>query len=100
MPCIMSHTIFAQPAYNEADGAKAAMNLKGSNAMTSFTINMRNFTQAEKARAFLARSGIRSMVRRTTGRGGCTFSLMVTGGADKGEVCRLLSQIGVSCDIS
>ena len=68
--------------------------------MNGFTINMRNFTQAEKARAFLARSGIKSIVRRTTGRGGCTFSLMVAGGADKNEVCRLLTQIGVNCDIS
>ena len=71
-------------------------------AMNGFTIKMRSFTQAEKARSFLAKQGISSLVQRTSGRGGCAFALIVTrsGGMSKNEVCRLLLQIGVDCDIS
>lgn len=67
--------------------------------MNSFTINMRNQTQALKARSMLARMGIRSMVERTHGRNGCMFRLRVFTGR-KGEVCALLSKAGIPCDIS
>lgn len=69
--------------------------------MKSFTIKMQSFTQAEKARAFLAKKGIKSIVQRTTGRGGCSFTLKITSaGRSADEICRLLSQIGVGCDLS
>ncbi len=65
--------------------------------MNYFTINARSMTQAEKARLHLARNGIRSVVVRTTGRNGCTFTLKIFG--DRGKACPLLSQVGISCDI-
>lgn len=69
--------------------------------MKSFNIKMQSFTQAEKARSFLAKKGIKSIVQRTTGRGGCSFALRVTdAGRSIDEICRLLSQIGVGCDLS
>ena len=66
--------------------------------MNSFTINMRSSTQAQKARAYLAKMGIRGTVERVSGKGGCRFSLRVNG--NRGEVCALLSSIGIPCDIS
>lgn len=71
--------------------------------MNSFNIYMRSFTQAEKARSFLAGNGIRSIVERGyAGAGrGCGFSLRVfEGKADRNEVCRLLARININCDIS
>lgn len=65
--------------------------------MKSFTINMNSMTQAEKARTFLARHGIRSRVERTVGRGGCSFSLRIYG--ERETVCPLLGQIGISCGL-
>lgn len=65
--------------------------------MNFFVINAKSMTQAEKARLYLARSGIKSVVMRTTGRSGCTFSLKIFG--EKGAVCPLLSRVGISCDI-
>ena len=70
---------------------------QGDVVMKYFMINARSYTQAEKARLFLARNGIKSTVERTTGRGGCSFSLKIYG--DRQEVCPLLARIGVSCDI-
>jgi len=66
-----------------------------------FNIYMKSFTQAEKARAFLARNRIRSIVKRGMGTGGCGFTLVVTdNSAGRDRVCDLLSGIGISCDIS
>ncbi len=66
--------------------------------MDSFTINMKNSTQAFKARALLARNGIRSMVERThRPRTGCSFALRVFG--REKEVCALLRSAGIPCDI-
>ncbi len=67
--------------------------------MDSFTINMKNQTQAQKARMLLARKGIRSIVEHTHRRGqGCSFALKVYGG--RKEVCMLLGAAGIPCDIS
>ncbi|MBE6888606.1 MAG: hypothetical protein E7485_01130 [Ruminococcaceae bacterium] len=67
--------------------------------MDSFTINMRNSTQAHKARALLAKKGIRSTVERTHRQGaGCSFALRVYAG--RREACLLLSAAGIPCDIS
>lgn len=67
--------------------------------MESFTINMTNSTQAYKARAVLAKHGIRSMVERThRPRTGCSFRLRVFG--REKEVCSLLRSVGIPCDIS
>lgn len=71
---------------------------QGETALKYFIINVKSMTQAEKARLFLARHGIKSAVQRTTGRGGCSFTLRIYG--EPGQVCPLLSQAGVSCDIS
>lgn len=66
---------------------------------SGFYIKMKSATQAEKARVFLMRNGIRSSAERVAGKGGCTFRLRVMSDST-GEVCRLLSTIGISCDIS
>ncbi len=65
--------------------------------MKYFIINVRSMTQAEKARLFLSRNGIKSSVERTVGRGGCSFSLKIFGNSE--AVCPLLSKIGISCGI-
>ena len=65
--------------------------------MNYFIINIRSMTQAEKARLFLARNGIKSIIRRTTGRNGCVFMLKIYG--DRETVCPLLSRVGISCDL-
>lgn len=65
--------------------------------MNFFIINARSMTQAEKARLFLARNGIRSVVQRTTGKNGCMFTLKIFG--DEKSVCPMLSRVGISCDI-
>ncbi len=66
--------------------------------MNYFIINAKSMTQAEKARLHLEKKGIKSVVQRTTGRNGCSFTLKIIG--DKRVVCPLLSQVGISCDIS
>ncbi len=69
--------------------------------MNFFIINTKSSTQAEKARAFLAKNGIKSTVERTFGgRGGCGFALKIYGEREK--VCALLPKIGINCwnDIS
>ncbi|MGN0648902.1 MAG: hypothetical protein ACI4KM_00550 [Oscillospiraceae bacterium] len=63
-----------------------------------FYIKMKSATQAEKARVFLMRNGIRSSAERVAGKGGCSFRLRVFSDR-KGEVCSLLSDIGISCDL-
>ena len=63
-----------------------------------FYIKMKSATQAEKARVFLMRNGIRSSAERVTGKGGCSFRLHIFSDR-KGEVCSLLSNIGISCDL-
>ena len=65
--------------------------------MKYFIINTRSITQAEKARRLLEREGIRSIVERAFGKNGCGFSLRIFG--NRTEVCALLSQAGISCDI-
>ncbi len=66
--------------------------------MDSFVINMKNSTQAYKARAALARSGISSRVERTHRQhAGCSFALRIF--ADKGLACPLLSRMGIHCDL-
>ncbi len=67
--------------------------------MDSFTINMRNHTQAMKGRSALSRLGIRSAVERTHGRNGCSFRLRVFGG-NRRQICALLNRAGVPCDLS
>ncbi len=67
--------------------------------MDSFIINMKNQTQAQKARMLLAKKGIRSTVERSHHRGqGCSFALRVY--APKREACLLLNVSGIPCDIS
>lgn len=67
--------------------------------MDSFIINMKNQTQAQKARMLLAKKGIRSTVEHTHRRGqGCSFALRVDG--DRRDTCRLLGAAGIPCDIS
>ena len=70
--------------------------------MDSFTIYIRSFTTAQKAREHLMRQGVRCIVERTQRRGqGCGFAIRITGGnADRERVCALLRDIGVDCDIS
>lgn len=65
--------------------------------MKYFIINLRSMTQAERARLFLSKNGIKSTVERTVGRGGCSFTLKIFG--DREAVCPLLSKIGISCGI-
>lgn len=83
-------------AYNKVQELYSCNNARR-NEMNFFVINAKSMTQAEKARLYLARSGIKSVVMRTTGRSGCTFSLKIFG--EKGTVCPLLSRVGISCDI-
>lgn len=67
--------------------------------MDSFTINMKNQTQAQKAQAMLAKRGIRSRIEHTHHpRTGCSFALRVFG--REREVCALLRSAGIPCDIS
>lgn len=66
--------------------------------MNSFTINMRNSTQAYRARAVLSRRRIPAAVERSHSNRGCSFRLRVHG--DRKEVCALLAAAGIPCDIS
>lgn len=65
-------------------------------------INIKSFTQAQKAMMFLQKHGIRCAVERSFGRGkGCGFVLKVTDkNAGEAEVCALLGSIGVNCGLS
>lgn len=67
--------------------------------MDSFIINMQNMTQAQRARAVLAKKGIRSTIVKTHQRGrGCAFALRIYGA--KKTACALLAAAGIQCDIS
>lgn len=47
---------------------------------------------------YLQRHGIRCMVERSFGKGGCGFALKVMdNNAGKTEVCALLGSIGIDC---
>ncbi len=63
--------------------------------MNFFDINTESRTRAEKARLHLSRSGIRSTVIRTTGKGGCRFSLRIY--SDRDKVRPILGGIGIHC---
>lgn len=66
-----------------------------------YQINIKSFTQAQKAMNYLLRHGIRCSVERSFGKGGCGFALKVTDkNAGKAEVCALLGSIGVDCGLS
>lgn len=64
-------------------------------------VDIKSFTQAQKAAMHLQRHRIRCIVERAFARGsGCGFRLKVTDkNADKREVCALLAQIGVDCGL-
>lgn len=66
-----------------------------------YSIYIKSFTAAQKAHNFLRARNIKCSLMRTSGRGqGCGFALKITDDrADKAEVCALLKQIGVPCDI-
>ena len=72
--------------------------------MNNLIIDMKSLTQAEKAKAFLAKKNIPSVVERSFGSSssGCGFVLRILGGAEtsRGEVCALLKMVGVNCDMS
>lgn len=64
-----------------------------------FSIKIKSLTKAQKAMAYLQKSGIRCKVERSFGDG-CGFALIVTDkNAARAEVCALLGNVGVSCDI-
>lgn len=67
----------------------------------NFTIQMQSFTAAQKARSFLQKRGIRCIVERNVNKGrGCVFALRFDNSrAEKAEVCALLREIGISCDL-
>lgn len=65
--------------------------------MNYFTINTKSITQAEKARRFLLRSGIKSAVERATGASGCGFRLKIYG--ERNYCCKLLAKAGINCDL-
>ena len=67
----------------------------------NFTIKIKSFTAAQKARSYLQRRGISCLVERNSTKGrGCGFSLRFTNSrAEKAEVCALLGEIGIACDI-
>lgn len=99
------HGIFCG-AYNNVagaprNGAYSALNKGADSIMKNMTVYIRSFTHAEKARGFLARHGIRSVIERTSGGGkGCGFILRIRlYGVEPAEVCALLGQIGIACDI-
>lgn len=63
-----------------------------------FQINIKSFTQAQKAMRYLQQHGIRCMVERSFGKGGCGFALKVMDkNAGRAEVCALLGSIGIDC---
>lgn len=66
-----------------------------------YSIYIKSFTSAQKARNFLLKNHIPSLVVRSTSKNqGCGFALKITDNRfGKAEVCALLKQIGVNCDI-
>ena len=70
--------------------------------MNNMNVYIKSFTLAEKARGHLARNGFRCIIERTSGGGkGCGFNLRiwVSGREAAAEVCALLGQMGIACDI-
>lgn len=64
-----------------------------------YSIYIKSFTAAQKARSFLLKHNVKCSLSKTTSKGrGCGFALTVYN-SGKAEVCALLKQIGVSCDI-
>lgn len=64
-----------------------------------YSIYIKSFTAAQKARSFLLKHNVKCSLTRTTSKGhGCGFALIISN-TGKAEVCALLKQIGVSCDI-
>lgn len=65
------------------------------------TVNIKSFTAAQKALKFLQKHGIRCVLERSLGKGGCGFVLKITDkNANKAEVCALLNSVGVPCGLS
>ncbi len=66
-----------------------------------YTINIKSFTAAQKARSYLQKHGIGCSVERITNKGqGCGFSLRFADSrVGKAEVCALLDKIGITCDL-
>ena len=66
-----------------------------------FSVDIKSFTQAQKAAMFLQKHGIHCIVERAFARGsGCGFRLKVTErGADKRKICALLNNIGIDCGL-
>lgn len=66
-----------------------------------YSIYIKSFTAAQKARNLLLQHNIQSSIMRTSNKTqGCGFALKITDKrADKAEVCALLKKIGVNCDI-
>ena len=66
-----------------------------------YIIYIKSFTSAQKAHNYLQKHNIRTSLSRTSVKGkGCGFALkIVDNNTDKAEVCALLNQIGVPCDI-
>lgn len=65
-----------------------------------FSIKIKSLTKAQKAMAYLQKNGIRCKVERSLGDG-CGFALNVTDqNAVRAEVCALLNNVGVDCDLS
>ena len=66
-----------------------------------YSIYIKSFTAAQKARNLLWQNNIRSMIMHASDKTrGCGFALkIVDSRADKATVCGLLKKIGVSCDI-
>ena len=66
-----------------------------------YSIYIKSFTAAQKAQNFLKKHKIMCSLSRTSNKEqGCGFALKISDNrADKAEVCALLKQIGVPCDI-
>ncbi|MCH5204572.1 MAG: hypothetical protein J1F03_07470 [Oscillospiraceae bacterium] len=67
-----------------------------------YSIYIKSFTAAQKARNLLYQHNIRSVITRTSSKTqGCGFALKILDNSvGKAEVCALLKRIGESCDIS
>ena len=70
--------------------------------MNNMRVYIKSFTLAEKARGHLARNGCLCIIERTSGGGqgrGFNPRIWVRGRQAAAEVCALLGQIGIDCDI-
>ena len=95
------HRAYNNVAGAPRNGAYAALCKGADSNMKNMTVYIKSFTHAEKARGHLARHGIRSVIERTSGGGrGCGFILKIwLNSVEPAEVCALLGQIGIACDI-